>query len=165
MTRHHYFASKFENFLVQFNFHADITDRKSTSCISFPLRTGLRVAFPCFILREQFGNRYAITVWSFWYIIDVMDGFFPFSPTCSSIALKKSRVRVMKDLAVILSKMAFAMSTINLLIYWVGLHPAPGNIVHFICRCVEIKKKLHHLYWWFQTFSATRTLIISSGFR
>jgi hypothetical protein len=29
-------------------------------CI-FPLRTGLGVAFPCFILREQFGYRYAIT--------------------------------------------------------------------------------------------------------
>jgi hypothetical protein len=33
------------------------------------------------------------------------------------------------------------MSTINLLIYWVGLHPAPGYVVHFICRCVEIKKR------------------------
>ena len=26
-----------------------------------PLRTGLRIAFPCFILREQFGYRYAST--------------------------------------------------------------------------------------------------------
>ena len=26
-----------------------------------PIWTGLRVAFPCFILREQFGNRYAST--------------------------------------------------------------------------------------------------------
>ncbi len=32
---------------------------------------------------------------------------------------------------------AFAMSTISLLIYLVGLHPAPGNVVHFFYRCVE----------------------------
>src|SRR4030043_1572451 len=45
-----------------------------------PIWTGSRIAFPCFILREQFGNRYAITVWSFWNIIDVIDGFFPLFP-------------------------------------------------------------------------------------
>jgi hypothetical protein len=28
-----------------------------------PIWTGLWIAFPCFILREQFGNRYARTVW------------------------------------------------------------------------------------------------------
>jgi hypothetical protein len=38
--------------------------------------------------------------------------------------------------------MAFAMSAINLLIYWVGLHPAPGNLAHLIYRYVEIKKEL-----------------------
>src|SRR4030042_6671242 len=55
-----------------------------------PIWTGLRVAFPCFIpmhigytactIREQFGNRYASTVWWFWHIIDVMDGIFPLFP-------------------------------------------------------------------------------------
>ena len=45
-----------------------------------PIWTGLQVAFPCFILREQFGNRYASTVWRFWHIIDVMDGIFPLFP-------------------------------------------------------------------------------------
>jgi hypothetical protein len=46
-----------------------------------PLKTELRIAFPCFILREQFGNRYASTVWLYWNIIDVMDGIshlFPY---------------------------------------------------------------------------------------
>jgi hypothetical protein len=44
------------------------------------LRTELRLAFPCFILREQFGNRYTSTVWLFWNIIDVIDNFFPLFP-------------------------------------------------------------------------------------
>jgi hypothetical protein len=30
--------------------------------------------------REQFGNRYASTVWRFWHIIDVIDCIFPFFP-------------------------------------------------------------------------------------
>ena len=45
-----------------------------------PIWTCLRIAFPCFILREQFGNRYASTVWLYWNIIDVMDSFFPLFP-------------------------------------------------------------------------------------
>ena len=35
---------------------------------------------PCFIPREQFGNRYAITLWWFWNKIDVLDSFFTFFP-------------------------------------------------------------------------------------
>jgi hypothetical protein len=45
---------------------------------------------PCFIpmhigytactIREQFGNRYASTVWWFWHRLDVIDGFFPLFP-------------------------------------------------------------------------------------
>jgi hypothetical protein len=31
-------------------------------------------------MREQFGNRYASTVWWFWYILDVIDNFFPLFP-------------------------------------------------------------------------------------
>ena len=33
------------------------------------------------------------------------------------------------------------MSTIILLIYWVGFYPSPGNVVHFIYQYVEIKKE------------------------
>jgi tellurite resistance protein TehA-like permease len=54
------------------------------------MRTNLRVAFPCFIpmhivytsytIREQFGHRYAHTVWWFWNIIDIIDSFFPLFP-------------------------------------------------------------------------------------
>jgi hypothetical protein len=50
----------------------------------------MRVDFLCFIpmhigytactIREQFGNRYAITVWSFWNKIDVIDSIFPLFP-------------------------------------------------------------------------------------
>src|SRR4030042_6391092 len=43
----------------------------------------LRATFPCFIpmhIGEQFGYRYAITVWSFWHKIDVIDSFFPLFP-------------------------------------------------------------------------------------
>jgi len=55
-----------------------------------PIWTGLRVAFPCFIpihigyaactIREQFGYRYAVIVWRFWYILDVIDSFFTLFP-------------------------------------------------------------------------------------
>jgi hypothetical protein len=45
-------------------------------------------------IREQFGNRYARTLWWFWHRLDVIDGFFPLFPDNLSIALKKSRVRI-----------------------------------------------------------------------
>jgi hypothetical protein len=90
MTRLHYFISLLEDLLAYFDFHGDITDRESTSCISFPIWTELRITFPCFIpmhigytactIREQFGNRYAVTVWCFWNILVVLDGFSPFFP-------------------------------------------------------------------------------------
>jgi hypothetical protein len=34
----------------------------------------------CCTLREQFGYRYAITVWLFWNKIDVIDSYFPLFP-------------------------------------------------------------------------------------
>jgi hypothetical protein len=70
-----------------------------------------------------------------------IDGYCPHIPYIFIHPAEEVAVRVPKVLALILSKMAFAMSTINLLIYWVGLYPAPGNFVHFIYRCVEIKKR------------------------
>ena len=56
----------------------------------FPLQDRFADRLPCFIpmhigytsctIREQFGNRYARTVWLFWNKIDVIDNFFSLFP-------------------------------------------------------------------------------------
>ena len=40
----------------------------------------MHIGYTACTIREQFGNRYAITVWWFWNKIDVIDAFFPLFP-------------------------------------------------------------------------------------